>query len=647
MKRIRVPLSLLSTFLLFCTTLPAQNKISIEPAKGWGITRAYRQRIVPPADLSNSGRLETLIRAGKLYLAAPDVVALAIENNLDVEIQRYGPILADEVIRRAKGGGTLRDVATPVTAGATSVSSTGVANVTTLGSSVSATSGAAVISATGPALPNLDPNISANLFFGHTTTPVSNTFSTIVNAVQSNSRSYNFSYSQGFALGTNFSLSFNNQRLQQNILTNVLNPSTTSSIDFQISQNLLNGFGLAVNRRYIKVAKNNRKVSDLQFQQQLITTISSVLNLYWDLVAFDENVRVAQQALDTAQRLYEDNKKQVQIGTLAPIEVTRAEAEVATDQQNLLVAQTNVLQQETILKNALSKNGVASPTLAEVRIVPIDKIRVPEEETLPPVDKLVEEATKDRPEIQQTQLNIESAKMSMVGSRNALRPTLQAFAQLTNNGLTGSPQFYTSPTTGFELGPDPYFVGGYGNAVSQIFRRNFPSYAAGFALNIPLRNRANQADYVTDQLTLRQQELQFRKSLNSVRVDVQNAVIGVQQARAGYESSVKARILQQQTLDAEKKKYSLGASTVYQVIQAQRDLATAQGAEVQAEATYVHARIAFDQALGRTLKTNNVSITEALSGKVNRVSGIPANLPTAPDENKPAIPNTANPNLGR
>jgi outer membrane protein TolC len=619
--------------------LPAQDKIAIEPARGWGIISPYRQRVVPPADLSNSGRLESLVRAGKLYLSAQDVVALAIENNLDVEIQRYGPILADEVIRRASGGGTLRDVITPVAAGATSVSSTGVANVTTLGSSVAATSGAAVISATGPALPNLDPNLSANISFGHSTNPVSNTFTTIVNAVQTNSRLFNFAYSQGFASGTNFQLSFNNQRLQQNILTNVLNPSTTSSIDLQISQNLLNGFGFAVNRRYIRVAKNNLKSSDLQFKQQLITTISSVLNLYWDLVAFNENVRVAQQALDTAQRLYEDNKKQVQIGTLAPIEVTRAEAEVATDKQNLLVAQTNVLQQETILKNSLSKNGVASPTLAEVRIVPIDKIRIPDQETLPAVADLVQEATQNRPEIQQSRINIESSKISMVGSRNALRPTLQAFAELTNNGLTGSPQFYTSPTTGFRLGPDPYFVGGYGNSISQIFRRNFPSYSAGFALNIPLRNRANQADYVTDQLTLRQSELQLQKSLNAVRVDVQNAVIGVQQARAGYESAVKARILQQQTLDAEKKKYALGASTVYQVIQDQRDLATAQGTEVQAEATYVHAKIAFDQALGRTLATNNVSLAEAEKGKVSRVSGLPENLPTAPSENQPAIPN--------
>ncbi len=641
MKRLRVPFSLFSALVILCSTLTAQNSIYIEPARGWAIIRPYRQRFVPPANFNNSNRLETLIRAGKLYLAAPDVVALAIENNLDIEIQRYGPVLANEVLRRAKGGGVLRDVSTAVTSGATSVSSTGVSNVSSLSNNVTVTSGGAVVSSIGPALPNLDPNLSATLAFGHSTNPTSNTFSTIVNAIQTGQRVYNVNYSQGFVSGTNYSFSFNNTWQRQNILTNVLNPSITSLIDFSIQQNLLNGFGAAVNSRNIRIARNNIKISNLQFQLQLITTVSSVLNLYWDLVAFDQNVRVAQQALDTAQRLYEDNKKQVQIGTLAPIEVTRAEAEVATDKQNLLVAETNVLQQETILKNSLSKNGVASPTLAEVRIVPIDQIQVPDADSLPEIPQLVQEATDNRPELQQSRLNIQSTKANMVGSRNNLRPTIQAFAELTNNGLTGQPRAYINPVTGFPLVPDAYFTGSYGNALSQLFRRNFPSYSAGFSLNIPLRNRASQADYVTDQLTLRQNELQLQRSVNLIRVDVQNAVIGVRQARAGYEASVKARVLQQQTLDAEKKKYALGASTVYQVIQAQRDLATAQGNEVQAQATFIHARIALDQSLGRTLTANNIVIDEALQGKVSRVSGIPDKLPTAPDENKPAVPQSA------
>jgi outer membrane protein len=638
MKKIQAPLSLLSAFLVLCSTVSAQNFISVQPAQGWGFIRPYRARTVPPINLNNSGRLESLVRAGKLYLSSSDVVALAIENNLDIEVQRYGPFLAQEVVRRAQGGGFLRDVSTPIAAGPTSVSSTGVSNITTIASSVSATSGGGVVTQIGPTPPNLDPSINATTVWGHSTNPISNTFQARVNAVVTNSQFYNVGFSQAFTSGTSYTFTFNNQVLDQNVPSNVLNPSTTSFIDFQISQNLLFGFGTAVNSRNIRVARNNFKVSNFQFEQQLITTISAVLNLYWDLVAFNETVRVAQQALATSQRLYEDNQKQVKIGTLAPIEVTRAEAEVATNRQNLLVAETNVLQQETILKNGLSKNGVASPTLAEVRIVPVERINIPEKDEVQPTATLVEQALSTRPEIQQSKINIESQKINLKGSKNGLRPTLQAFAELTNNGLTGQAQ--PNPFTG---NPDPYFVGGWSNGLAQVFRRNFPSYSAGFSMNIPLRNRAAQADYVQDQLNLRQSELQLQKSTNQVRVDVQNAVIGIQQARAGFESAVKARILQQQTLDAERKKYTLGASTVFQVIQAQRDLATAQGNEVQAEATYVHARVSFDQALGRTLAANHVSIDEALKGQVSKESTIPAVLPTAPEENKP-IPN---PNQGQ
>ena len=438
MRRSQVPLSLLSVFLILCASATAQNSISIQPAEGWSLIRPYRQRIVSPVNLSNSNRLEELIRAGKLYLSSRDVVALAIEDNLDIEIQRYAPFLQREILRRAKGGGFLRDVSTPIAPAPASVSATGVQNVTTISTSVATTSGGGVVSSIGTALPNLDPSLGTTLVWGHATFPVSNTFQTVVNAVQTNSQTYNVNYSQGFTTGTNFSLSFDNSVTNQNILTNVLNPSTSSSLDFTITQNLLQGFGIAVNNRNIRVAKNNIKISDLQFKQQLITTISGVLNVYWDLVAFNENVRVAQQALDAAQRLYEDNKKQVSIGTLAPIEVTRAEAEVATDKQNLLVAETNVLQQETILKNSLSKNGVASPSISEVRIVPLDHIAVPAKESLQPMPQMVDEAMNNRSEIQQNKINIESQKINMAGTRNALRPTLQAFAELTNNGLTAN-----------------------------------------------------------------------------------------------------------------------------------------------------------------------------------------------------------------
>jgi outer membrane protein TolC len=355
----------------------------------------------------------------------------------------------------------------------------------------------------------------------------------------------------------------------------------------------------------------------------VITTISAILNLYWDLVSFNQDLKARKDELATAQALFEDNKKQVQIGTLAPIEVTRAESQVYASQQDLLISQTNLLQQETVLKNALSRNGVASPTLAEVHVIPLDHIEVPPSDNLKPIDELVQEALSKRVEIAQDRVNIDSNKINLVGIKNGLKPSLQVFADVNNNGLSG-PANVLGPD---QVEPVPYLTGGYSNVLAQIFRRNFPGYSAGFSLNIPLRNRAAQSDYVTSALELRQSELTLQKAINQVRVDVQNAVIGLRQARVRYDSAVKARILQQQTLDADKKKYTLGASTVFQVVQDQQNLATAESAETQALANYSHARIAFDQSLGTTLDVNQVSLNEALSGHVARKSALPATLP--------------------
>ncbi len=640
MRRFQKTLSLVCLAAVLSTTLSGQSSIRIEKPSGsfsW-LTGPYRARRVSPINLANSGRLDALIQGGNLYLSAQDVVALALENNLDIEIQRYGELLAGENLRRAQGGNALRTVGTSVAAGPTSVSTAGVAS--TLASSNGGNSaagngvnsGGGIVAQLGPTLPSLDPQFNAFLSWGHFTTPQSNTFITQTDAIIADSKTYNFSYGQQFLTGTGYTFSFANSIAKTNVPSNLLNPSTTSDLDLVITQSLLQGFGRAVNNRNIRVAKNNAKVNDLQFQQQLITTIAAVLNVYWDLVSFNEDVKVKESALVTSRRLFEDNKKQVEIGTLAPIEVTRAEAQVASNQQDLLISQTNLLQQETILKNTLSKNGVASPSLADVRIVPLDKIRVPEQEEKRSFSDLVDLALKNRPEIGQNQLNIESNKINLNGDKSSLRPSLTAFAELTNHALTGS----VNPLNiGNEFGAsDPYFIGGYSNALAQMFRRNFPDYSAGFALTIPIRNRAAQADYVTDQLALRQAELQFQKSKNQVRVDVQNAIIGLQQARVRYAAAVKARILQQETLDAEQKKYQLGASTVFLVIQAQRDLSTAQGTEIQALANYSHARVSFDQAVGATLQTNNISISEAKQGVVARPSTIPAN-PPAPANTTP------------
>jgi outer membrane protein TolC len=238
------------------------------------------------------------------------------------------------------------------------------------------------------------------------------------------------------------------------------------------------------------------------------------------------------------------------------------------------------------------------------------------------VDALVEEALGKRAEIEQSRINIQSNQLNLAGIKSSLKPTLQAFAELTNNGLSGDLTALGALSPGVA-----YLAGGYGNLLAQIARRNYPNYSAGLSLNIPLRNRAAQSDYVTSLLEIRQNELALQKSMNQVRVDIQNAVIGLQQARARYDAALKARDLQQQTLDADRRRYQLGATTAFQVIQDQRDLANAVSAQVQSMANYSHARIALDQALGTTLETNNISLSEALTGQISRKSALPANLP--------------------
>ncbi len=633
-RALRGTCAVLCASLLVAGPASAQTAVRIDPAKGrlgW-LTRPYEARSIPPVNLSNTPRLESLIRAGNLYLTAQDVVALSIENNIDVEVQRYGPLLAREILKRAESGNLLRSVGQGVAQGPASVSLTGVSlnagggTLGTGGSGVSA--GGGILTQLGPSLISYDPTITGFVNFQHSTVPENNTQLVGTTEFVSASRTYDAQYTQNFSFGLSAVLTYASQRLKVNSFSFNLNPSTSGDLDLTVTQNLLQGFGSSVNNRNIKVQRNNLKVTDLQFKQQLITTVSAALNLYWDLVSFNQDLRARQEELETAQQLYDDNKKQVEIGTLAEIEVTRAESQLYAAKQDVIISQTNLAQQETVLKNALSRSGVATTDLADVHIVPLDKIVIPEKDEDRPVDRLVAEALNRRVDVETSRINLSSNYINLVGVKNSLKPSLQAFAELTNNALTGV------AATGSSILNSP-FVGGYDNFLAQIFRRNYPNYSAGLSLNIPLRNRAAQADYVTSLIEIRQNELTLQKSMNQVRVDVQNAVIGLQQARARYDAGVKARVLSGQTLDADQKKLALGASTAFQVVQDQRDYASAQSSEAQAMANYSHARIAFDQALGTTLEVNHVSTVEAMSGKVASVPvNLPANLPLSIQEKR-------------
>ncbi len=602
----------------------------------YGLTKIYRERPISTINMNNSGRIESLVRGNVLYLALSDAIALALENNIDIEIQRYGPELAKIDFDRASAGGLLRGVNQTATQGASSATNFitgggglgGGAVATASGGGGTALSGT-VFQVTGAAIPNLDPVLTFSSFKSKQSSPQSNSFTTGLTALVVNSTAYSAGISKNFLTGTGLSLSYDNSAIGTNSPTQDLNFFNRGNLSLNFTQRLLQGFGMAINNRNIRIARNSMKVSDLVFKQQVINTVSSTVNLYWDLVSFNENVKVKNQSLAYAERLYSDRKKEVEIGTLAPIEIVRAEAEVARNQQDLTIAETQVLQQETILKNQLSRNGVSNPLLSTARIVTLDSIAVPAVEALSPIQDLIDLGVKTRPEVEQTRINIDNTRIGLAGSRSALLPSLDFSASTSTRALAGAVNTvpFAPGKPSFTRQPDPLFIGGYGTAVGQLFRRNFPEYNLGFQLNLPLRNRAALADIANDTLRLRQQELQEQRQLNSIKVDVQNALIALQQARAQFQASVKNRDLQEQTLSAEQKKYALGSSTVFFVIQAQRDLAVAQQAEVSAMATYSRARTQMDIATGSVLSAHGVSLDEAITGTVSKpASMIPAAL---------------------
>ncbi|HEV3330564.1 MAG TPA: TolC family protein [Bryobacteraceae bacterium] len=568
------------------------------------------------------------MRAGTIYLSLQDAIALALENNLDIEVQRYDSQIADAGLLHAQSGGFASPVSVGVTAGP--------------GSATSPAPSAGLqgflvnpVTQTGFLIPSLDPALIATAAWAHQTTPQTSSFVTGTAALIQRQDTSNVSIQKYFSTGTQISLGLNNTSIQNNNARAQFNPATNSNLAFSFTQHLLQGFGPAVNNRQIRIAKNNREVSDLTFKAQVIATISAVKDLYWDLVSYQENVTVQQNSLAANQRLYDENQKQVEVGTLAPIEVTRAEAEVAASQQAVTIAQTQLLQQETILKNALSRSGVQTAAIADAHVIPTDRIQVPDVEAITPIQDSVAMALSARPELSQFRILIQNQEIGIKGVRNELLPTLDVVASLANYGLAGQPvplpaTCAINPTSTTCIAPNGYFVGGYSNVLGQVFGRNFPNYAAGFNLTIPIRNRAAQADMISSELNLRQQQLSMLRLENEVRVEVQNAVIGVQQAQAQYQSAIKQLRLQQQTVDAEQKKLEVGASTTYNVILTQRDLVTAQSNQLAAESAYAKAKVEMDRATGQTLNNNEISIDEAFRGVVSRPpSPIPA-VPPAP-----------------
>ena len=603
------------------------------------IFKPYESRFVQPPVLVNSPRIDQLIHDNKLQISLQDAVELALENNLDIAVQRYYPWISDAGLLNANAGNT-------------GFSTPGVA----IGASSAAVNPFVFFNQ------NFDPLVTSTSSISSAVTPINNAFTsgagtTGVASIVSHQASFNTQYSQTFHTGTNLAVAWDNARSSSNI-ANFFNPDVSSNLQVTLSQPLLNGFGKELWTRNIRIANNNRKIADWAFTQQAITTITTTVDDYWELVYARENVKVNERAVAVAQKLYEDNKKQLEIGSMAPLDVTRSESELATDTQTLIFAQTTQLQDEQTLKNDISKDPLA-PNIINVEIIPTDQPSQPEVVEAPTFEDAIKEAFAKRPELQEEAYNLKNAEIDVRATKNALLPSLTASAFYESQGLAGNslvptgsqristgvpivdangnPVLVTENVGGvptqvpiFESATVPTSTTpshqGFTTAQNQVFHNRFPVYAGQLTLTLPLRNRSAQAFHVRSLLVQRQLETQMQQLRNAALLDVRKSYIALTQGRAQVASASKARQLQQETFDAEQKKYQLGASTVYLVIQTQRDLIQAEGNEIRALANLVEAKAAYERSVGRTLEVNHVTVADAKTGDVERETLIPGTL---------------------
>jgi outer membrane protein len=623
----------------------------------------YTAHHVPPPELSNTPRIQQLMRDGKIYLSMDDAVALALENNLDIAIARYNLNVADtEVLRSLGGANNFFGVNTGIVQNTPGGGVGGLSG--NVGSGPGGTSPAAggigagtngLVSSTlglGPTITSFDPVVSATLQMDHANTIASSAFSGAP-VVRQNTGTYNFQYLQGLQTGTNVAVGFTNSRITTNSSFSSLSPLINSGFKFQLTQHLLQGFGFLPNTRLIQITKNNREITDVAFRLQIITTVDQIENLYWNLVYAYENVKVQQEAIAFAQKTLSDTQKQVQIGSLAPIEVVRAQNTVAADQQSLIQAQTNLDLQQLLMENALSRT-LQDPNLATAEIIPTTTMALPQQEAVVPTQDLVDEGLQHRAELAESRIDLKNREISSSSLRNSLRPSLDLFAYYGGSGLGGSQspanlctnQSPEQQLSGFCAGPNPALGNkvnipasgsqSYSSALNELVNSTAPDKGVGATLTIPIRNRQAQALQVRSQLEYRQAQMRLQQIENQVRIEVRNAQFSVTQNRAAVQAAQAAVELANQSLDAEQKKFRLGASTGTNVLNYQSQLATAKSNMVSAEAAYEKAQLELDRATGLLLEHSGIVMSDAVNGEVTHMPKIPYVAPS--QDVRPAMP---------
>jgi outer membrane protein TolC len=587
----------------------------------------YRPTSIGKASFANSVRLTDLVKDGKIYLSLSDALALALENNYDLAIARYDLDIADTDILRTRTGqaplGAPSGLITGTLGGSASILSTGGGpGGTTVGSGGAGSGSAGLVLTTqgaGPTPEALEPSVSAAIQFDRDHAPSTSFFA----GGTSSTNTYDFTYNQGFVTGTQLQLALDNTYASTSNGVTLYSPELSSNFKATVTQHLLQGAGIWVNKRFIYEARNNRRITDSSFRQQILYTVNQVETIYWGLVQAYEDVQAKEHALEQSTKLASDDRKQLEIGTVAPLQVVQDDSTVASDKQALISAQSSLNYQQQIIKQAVARN-LNDAALSIAPVIPTDRVtieEIPEEKQ--PVEELVQEAFQQRPELEQAVLTLRNDEITLRGARNALLPTFDIFGYLAGQGIAGSRNkdlncaYYTG-------GVCPTIPAtGYGSALNGAFNNSAPDKGIGFSLNIPLGNKTAQSVQARSLMEYRQAELRLEQLYTQIRMQVVNAQFALINDRAQVQASMAARDFQQQSVDAEIKKLHLGASTTANVLLQERNLATAEDTLIAAHAAYAKDRAGLYQTLSTTLQHYGINLNEAASGEVKTAPVVP------------------------
>lgn len=603
----------------------------------------YRPTSIGKASFANSVRLDNLVKDGKIYLSLSDAIALAIENNYDIAIARYDLDIADTDILRTRAGfsplGAPSGLVTGTQGGSASILTTGGGPGGTTGGSGGAGSGVQGLTLTtagaGPAPELLDPNVTGSVMFDRARTQTTGPFSP---AAATNTNTYDFTYNQGFVPGTALAVSWNNSRTTTSSQFAEYLPNFSSAFKATVTQHLLQGAGIWINKRFMYQAINDRRITDSSFRQQILYTVNQVESIYWGLVSAYEDVQAKERALAQSTKLDEDTHKQLEIGTMAPLDVVQADSTVATDKQALTASENTLNYQQQIIKQAIARN-LNDPTLATAPVIPTDRItldQLTEEST--PVEDLVQTAFKNRPELEQAALALRNDEITLKGARNQLLPALDLFGYYGANVVGGvvnpNCNFFGQPcSSAGTVSPVP---SSYGGVLNDLVNSTAPDKGVGFSMTIPIRNRSAQAQQARSLMEYRQAELRLAQLYTQIRMQVVNAQFALTNDRAEVQSSLAARDYAQQSLDAEQKKLHLGASTTANVLQQERNLAVAENNLIAANAAFAKDRAGLYQVLATTLQHYGINLQDAAKGTVNTAPTIPGVAPAGASQPNPA-----------